>query len=122
MNATYYIYRTLCDGQRGEVYEVRGERVAVAFNICGLKMKEEEEEEEEYDEKSREKSRQAFLVWLDGTCAAYFLAICLISDFCTYTFFIAPSPMSPAAKDVRRDLEARIHDFFMSMEVLYQVH
>lgn len=41
--------------------EVNGERVAVAFSICGLKTKEEVK-----DEKNTETFRQALVTWLDG--------------------------------------------------------
>lgn len=52
--------RTLITGQRGEVYAVKGERVAVVFNICGLKSKEAEK-----NETNTETFGQALVTWLD---------------------------------------------------------
>ncbi|KAH6781472.1 hypothetical protein C2S51_006765 [Perilla frutescens var. frutescens] len=52
--------RTLSSSQRGEVYEVDGDRVAVVFNICGLKTKEAEK-----DVENTETCRQALVTWLD---------------------------------------------------------
>lgn len=56
--------RTLSYGQRGEVYEVKGYTVAVAFNIFGLRKKKADK-----DEQSPDILRQALLVWLNGTYA-----------------------------------------------------
>ncbi|KAH6756718.1 hypothetical protein C2S53_000808 [Perilla frutescens var. hirtella] len=52
--------RTLSFGQRGEVYEVKGEKVAVVFNICGLKTTRTQK-----DEGNTETLRQALVTWLD---------------------------------------------------------
>lgn len=56
------VCRTLKYGQRGEVYEVNGYTVGVAFNICGLKKRKADE-----DVKNTEILQQALLVWLHGT-------------------------------------------------------
>ncbi|KAH6801453.1 P-loop containing nucleoside triphosphate hydrolases superfamily protein [Perilla frutescens var. hirtella] len=77
--------RTLSSGQRGEVYEVKGERVAVVFNICGLKTTKAEK-----DEGNTETFRQALVTWLD-------------------------------VKNVKQDLDAQTHDYYVGMEVLHEV-
>ncbi|KAL6541441.1 hypothetical protein OROGR_010927 [Orobanche gracilis] len=54
--------RILSIGQRGEVYEVDGKRIAVAFNLCGLKTK-----DPEMDEISTQTfGSQALVTWLDA--------------------------------------------------------
>ncbi|KAH6756721.1 P-loop containing nucleoside triphosphate hydrolases superfamily protein [Perilla frutescens var. hirtella] len=52
--------RFFSTGQRGEVYEVKGESVGVVFNICGLKTTKTEK-----DETNTEASQQAVVTWLD---------------------------------------------------------
>ncbi|KAH6758327.1 hypothetical protein C2S51_018562 [Perilla frutescens var. frutescens] len=52
--------RTLSLGQRGEVYEVKGDKVAVVFNICGLKTTRTQK-----NEGNTETFRQALVTWLD---------------------------------------------------------
>ncbi|KAH6756720.1 P-loop containing nucleoside triphosphate hydrolases superfamily protein [Perilla frutescens var. hirtella] len=52
--------RTFSYDQRGEVYEVDGDRVAVVFNISGLKTKEAEK-----DVKSTETTQQALVTWVN---------------------------------------------------------
>ncbi|KAL6533415.1 hypothetical protein OROMI_027527 [Orobanche minor] len=54
--------RILSRGQRGEVYEVDGKRIAVAFNLCGLKTK-----DPKMDEISTQTfGSQALVTWLDA--------------------------------------------------------
>lgn len=67
-----YLYRALTYGSRGEVYEVDGKRVAVVFNICGMKTM-----DAEYEERNTELMQKAIVTWLDGT---YILANCSCFD------------------------------------------
>ncbi|XP_057772593.1 uncharacterized protein LOC130992111 [Salvia miltiorrhiza] len=53
--------RILSSGDRGEVHEVKGNKVAVIFNVCGL-----DRNEEFKDEKSTETTAKQALTWLDA--------------------------------------------------------
>ncbi|KAL6533414.1 hypothetical protein OROMI_027526 [Orobanche minor] len=54
--------RILSRGQRGEVYEVDGKRIAVAFNLCGLKTKDPKMD----DISTQTFGSQALVTWLDA--------------------------------------------------------
>lgn len=57
----YYIFRPLASGQRGEVYEVNGDRVAVILDFtCDSNAN------VERDEKVKEEPAKAPVYWIDG--------------------------------------------------------
>lgn len=55
-----HLFRTLSSGQRGEVYEVNGDQVAVIFDISGNLT------EELKKEKSAEPTAKPSVCWLHG--------------------------------------------------------
>lgn len=57
-----YVFRPLSSGQRGEVYEVNGDRVAVIFDIAN----DNKANEGEKDEKITEQTAKAPVHWIDG--------------------------------------------------------
>jgi hypothetical protein len=57
-NFTYY--RTLSNGQRGEVYEINGDQVAVIFDPPAQKLC-------DGDETSKEENANPSIYWVDGT-------------------------------------------------------
>lgn len=64
------VCRPLCNGQRGEVYEVNGEKVAVILDISS-----DNRAKEERDEKSTEESASPPVYWLNGI---YFMSVGII--------------------------------------------
>ncbi|KAH6756710.1 hypothetical protein C2S53_000800, partial [Perilla frutescens var. hirtella] len=90
------VNRTLACGHRGEVHEVKGDKVAVIFNVCGLEAKK--------DEKSTEPTAKEIVTWLDGihTHTHTHIHIMLM-------------------KDVKDEDDDQMHDCFIAMEQLYEV-
>lgn len=58
------VCRPLSNGQRGEVYEVNGDRVAVILDICEKNSNEEEE-------KLKEEPSKPSIYWIDGIFSNY---------------------------------------------------
>lgn len=58
----FHICRPLTSGQRGEVYEVNGDRVAVILDIVG----DSKVSEGEKDDKVAEQSTKPLIYWIDG--------------------------------------------------------
>ncbi|MBA0772682.1 hypothetical protein Gotri_008021, partial [Gossypium trilobum] len=88
--------RPLCSGQRGEVYEVNGDRVAVILDIST-----DNRAKEEKDEKSSEESASPPVYWLNGKFKQ------------TDNLF--------AVKDVEHDHDTQAEDCYIAMEALCEV-
>jgi hypothetical protein len=57
-----YVFRPLSSGQRGEVYEMNGDQVAVILDIGN----DNKSNEGEKDEKLQEQPAKAPVCWIDG--------------------------------------------------------
>ncbi|KAL6524468.1 hypothetical protein OROHE_016139 [Orobanche hederae] len=118
--------RTLSSGQRGEVYEVNGDQVAVIFDISG-------KAEEVKDEKSVEPAAKPSVCWLNGShlgrSRKFFLEgyslilpyeariLSRSSRILRILYRYAPNRL----KDIEQDLDAQTHDCYLVMEVLCEI-
>ncbi|KAK6921325.1 ATPase, AAA-type, core [Dillenia turbinata] len=127
--------RALSTGQRGEVYEVNGDSVAVIMDICESK-----EKDGEKDDKLGEKDVKPSVYWLPGSCSAckmgvgvpsigcqhdtYALAkivyLACVTNGMTYCCKLTSLPCT-AVKEIEHDPDAQAEDFYIAMGALCEV-
>ncbi|TXG56898.1 hypothetical protein EZV62_018211 [Acer yangbiense] len=103
--------RPLSSGQRGEVYEVNGDRVAVILDIVG----DSKVNEGEKDDKVTEQLARPPVYWIDEDGSSLpvnfpFPKCKQTEKFCTFT-----------VKDIEHDLDTQAEDCYIAMQALCEV-
>ncbi|KAG6386179.1 hypothetical protein SASPL_155070 [Salvia splendens] len=110
--------RTLSSGQRGEVYEVNEDQVAVVFDISSQRTKEVK------DAKSAEAVSEPSVCWLNDNISytSVFLILILLvivaEEESESTQILV---LLDLLKDIEHDLNAQTHDSYIAMEVLCEI-
>lgn len=74
--------RTLSNGQRGEVYEINGDQVAVVFDSPGNKI-----DDDNTNKNAKEQPAKPSIYWVDSMLLFHtFIAFFLVWDFCQSLF------------------------------------
>ncbi|WRX13684.1 ATPase [Theobroma cacao] len=98
------VQRPLASGQRGEVYEVDGDRVAVILDISSNNKAKEEEK----DEKSTKNSASPPVYWIDVSARCCSSKVKQTNNLLT-------------VKDIEHDRDTQAEDCYIAMEALCEV-
>lgn len=110
-------YRTLSKGQRGEVYEINGDQVAVIFDPLAEKL-----HDGDNDATSKEENTEASIYWVDCMLLSFFMN----SFVFKYLIWKFQAPWLHLvslclAQDIVHDHDTESEDWHIAIEALCEV-
>jgi hypothetical protein len=108
-------HRTLSNGQRGEVYEVNGDQVAVIFDPPTEKL-----HGGDVDVTSKEENAKPSIYWVDGMPLPCFSDMPFVVRFDLTTFIWSDFPCT-LAQDIAHDHDIESEDWHIALEALCEV-